>query len=90
MENDNNMERARESISTVCDHVEPYEQTSQVNELESKEVAHQDPKDIESNGPSPSIPPLDGGRGWWVILGAFFIQVLCFGVASSWCDARYL
>jgi hypothetical protein len=44
-------------------------------------ILSEDLKDIEGN--DPTLPPLDGGRGWLVILGAFFIQVLCFGTASS-------
>ncbi|SAM08373.1 hypothetical protein [Absidia glauca] len=65
------MERAHDSVSTVCD-ITPMDQAVQAPLPENKEAAHQDLKDIEGN--DPSLPPLDGGRGWLVILGAFFIQ----------------
>ncbi|KAI8073221.1 hypothetical protein BC940DRAFT_290832 [Gongronella butleri] len=32
----------------------------------------------------PSLPPLDGKRGWLVVVGALCIQILAFGTASSW------
>ncbi|ORZ24050.1 hypothetical protein BCR42DRAFT_84470 [Absidia repens] len=63
----------------------PVEHDAEANQKEKEGQSHQDPSDIENNDASSvSLPPLDGARGWLVILGAFFIQVLCFGTASSW------
>ncbi|CAO3606886.1 unnamed protein product [Cunninghamella echinulata] len=46
----------------------------------NKELSHQT-KDIENH--KINLPPLDGARGYLVVLGAFFVQFLCFGVASA-------
>ncbi|ORX55791.1 hypothetical protein DM01DRAFT_1026766 [Hesseltinella vesiculosa] len=72
------------STATVCDEdlVESpntvVAEDSEKNAIPTSDESKLDPLS------DPSLPPLDGKRGWMVVIGAFAIQILAFGVASSW------
>ncbi|KAG0734709.1 hypothetical protein G6F29_012960 [Rhizopus arrhizus] len=59
------------------------ESSSDVNEIEVDEKV----KD-QNEGSLPSIidedDQTDGGYGWFVVLGAFLVQVTTFGTCTSW------
>ena len=53
----------------------------------SKNEAFDHEKDGENASvdlPTVEDAEFDGGYGWFVVLGAFFVQIASFGIVSSW------
>lgn len=61
----------------------------EATECKTEESGQQDPK---SNGvqQDESPPPPDGGYGWFIVVGAFLVQVTSYGTTTSWYGLRYI
>ncbi|KAL1931421.1 hypothetical protein VTP01DRAFT_9563 [Rhizomucor pusillus] len=59
----------------------------EATECKTEESGQQDPK---SNGvqQDESPPPPDGGYGWFIVVGAFLVQVTSYGTTTSWGESH--
>lgn len=39
--------------------------------------------DVEKSDTAKDEPP-DGGYGWFIVLGAFLVQISSYGITTSW------
>lgn len=60
------------------------------NQILLDPIGNEGDKEIEGAVAHTSHDQEDGGYGWFVVLGAFMVQITSFGVVSSWyvCDKR--